>query len=81
MFVHPTGVVPAHVVDVANRARFYRRFWLFIVIAVVYVGVLRPRFIDLFAPIENALLSLAALFLEIVADVCETLAVWLVEGS
>ena len=76
-FKHPTGVVPTDVVNRASQAGAKKLFWSFIVVLAVYFGFLRPRYLELLAPIESALKSLLAFLFEVLSDVFMTIAEWL----
>lgn len=73
MFKHPTDVVPADVVNKASQAQNRLRFWTLAIGLGIYVVLIRPRFPEFAAALEEGLMSLVMLLLDVAITVLDGL--------
>lgn len=65
MFKHPTDVVPADVVNKASQAHNRLRLWTLAIVLGFYLVVIRRKYPDIAAAIEEGLMKLAMLLLDV----------------
>ena len=80
MFTHPTNVVPTDLAKKASQAKKTLWFGTLFFGAIIYFGVIRPRFPEFAAVIEEVVKKVALVLLTVASDILDALLQWLAEG-
>ncbi len=79
MFTHPTTVVPTDRVKRASQAKKILGFGALSVGAIIYFGLIRPRFPEFAEALEGIVKRIALVVLTVANDILDAILQWLAE--